>query len=187
MTTTAQANGAVTAQSGHWPEVKIGDETYTVVPQRLGRLKKHLGREFSTLADIEIDGGLGGFVNASLERAHRILKVMIPDLMPAWEFCGYRSQEAMENDEFLDDGKEYGPTLPDVIGAFEAVMRVNRLDLFKHLGKYLDEDLVKAYVNKALVDSLATTTSPSSSSTPGLPTPSMMSGTTRPTSPTSAD
>lgn len=193
MTNTAQLNGSATAQSGHWPEIEIGDEKYTIVPQRIGRLKKHLGREFTSLAEMDFDGGLATFVAESLERAHRLLKVMIPDLMPVWEFCGYRSEEAMEADDYHDDGKQYGPTVPQVVHAIEEVMRVNRLDLLKHLGKFLDLNLLKAYANKAVAEAMAgettkpMTTLPSSSSTTGPPTPSMMSGMTDPTSVTSTD
>ncbi len=170
-------------------QVQLGDETYDVVPQRVGRVKKHLGREIAALSDFQLSGGLDGFVSSSLERTWRILKVLIPDLMPLWEFQGYRSEQAMDEDEFLEDGKEYGPTLPQIVDAVETVMEVNRLDLIKQLGKIVDLDLIRLQVNQmvatAMRESLEagqTTPSLSTSATPGPDTPSMTSGTTAPTS-----
>jgi len=171
--------------------VSLGDYTHTVVPQRIGRLKKRLGRAMGDLQNLNA-GSLEAFVDEGLERAHAILAVFIPDLMPLYEFCGYRSQAAMEDDADDDEG-EYGPTLPDIVAAFEVVMRVNRLDLLGHLRSVISPTLMRAYVSEAIADSLRasdplgrTSSSPSTSSTPGPDTPLTTSGTTLPTSVESA-
>ncbi len=163
------------------PQVQIGDYTYTVVPQRIGRLKKRLGR---AVGDLESLGGdsLADFVTSGLERAHGVLKVFIPDLMPLHEFCGYRSAEAMENDE--EEEGEYGPTVPDIVRAFEVVMQVNRLDLLGHLRTVISPELIRAYISGQVADAIRggqTTDSLSSPSTPGA-SASTSSGTTPPTS-----
>jgi len=168
------------------PEVVVGSYTYLVVPQRVGRLKKRLGRALGDLESLAGDS-LIGFIDSSLERAHGVLKVFIPDLMPVHEFCGYRSEEAYLNDE--DEEGEYGPTVPDIINAFEVVMRVNRLDLLGHLRSVVSPELIRAYISQTVADTLrsggTTTDSASSSSTPGQESESTTTGTTPPTSPTS--
>jgi hypothetical protein len=163
--------------------VQIGSYTYSVVPQRIGRLKKRLGR---ALGDLESLGGesLLAFVDSGLERAHDVLKVFIPDLMPAYEFLGYRSQDAMDADE--DEEGDYGPTLPDIVNAFEVVMRVNRLDLLGHLRSVISPELLRAYISSQAADLIRgdsrTTSSASSASTNGAASESTISGTTPPTS-----
>jgi len=168
------------------PEVHIGDYDYLVVPQRIGRLKKRLGRAIGDIESLAGDS-VAEFVDQGLERAHEVLKVFIPDLMPLHEFCGYRSEAAMEADE--DEDGEFGPTLPDIVHAFEVVMQVNRLDLLGHLRSVISPELIRAYVSGQVADTLrggATSDSPSSPSTPGA-SASTTSGTTPPTSPTSED
>lgn len=165
--------------------VSIGTYSYTVVPQRIGRLRKRLGRALSDLESLSGDT-LVDFVGESLGRAHDVLKVFIPDLMPVYEFCGYRSQEAMDADE--DEEGEYGPTLPEIINAFEAVMRVNRLDLLGHLRSVVSPELIRAFISSRVAETIRqaetsrTSSSASTPSTPGPPSPSTSTGMTAPTS-----
>ncbi len=163
--------------------VVIGSYTYAVVPQRIGRLRKRLGRALGDLENLTGDT-LADFAGASLERAHAILKVFIPDLMPVYEFCGYRSQEAMDADE--DEDGDYGPTVPDIVNAFEVVMRVNRLDLLGHLRSVVSPELIRAFVSSRVAEAIRATSptdsSASSASTSGLPSESTTSGMTAPTS-----
>ena len=101
--------------------------------------------------------------------------------MPVWEFCGYRSEQAMVEEDDDDDG-EWGPTLPDVVTAFEVVMRVNRLDLLGHLRTVISPEIMRAYVStriaEALKETSPTTSSANTASTPGPPSPSTDTGTT---------
>lgn len=167
------------------PQVVIGTYTYSVVPQRIGRLKKRLGPALGSLQELQGDS-LVGFVSDSLERSHAVLKVFIPDLMPLYEFSGYRSEAAMEADE--DEEGEFGPTIPDIINAFEVVMKVNRLDLLGHLRTVISPEIIKALITNQIAESIRSTSSPSqtSASLPGLDSDSMSSSTIPPTSTPSA-
>lgn len=172
---------AVPTAHGDTPTVVIGSYSYTVVPQRIGRLRKRLGRALGDLEDLQADS-VAEFAGASLERTHAILKVFIPDLMPLHEFCGYRSEEAMNADE--DEDGDYGPTLPDIVAAFEVVMRVNRLDLLGHLRSVISPELIRAYLSSQIADAMRgspTSSSASSASTSGPPSASTSSGQTSPT------
>lgn len=166
------------------PTITLGDYSYSVVPQRVGRLKRHLGRAFADIQDLSFND-VASFVDESLERAHRILAVFIPDMMPVWEFCGYGSRSAYEGSDDSDDDGDFGPTVPEIVGAFEVVMRVNRFDLLGHLKALVPEELLRAQmasmVANNLLESGPTSNSPSSSATPGADTPSTTSGTTPPT------
>lgn len=168
-------------QAASGETIRLGSYEYTVVPQRIGRLRRHLGRAMSDLESLGGDS-LAEFVGASLERAHGLLKVFIPDLMPIYEFSGYRSEAAMEADE--DDDGDWGPTFPDIVNAFEVVMRVNRLDLLGHLRSVISPELIRAYISSRMADVIRdsqTSSSASSASTPGPPSQSTDSGMTLPT------
>ena len=160
--------------------VVLGDHQYHPVAQRFGRIKKNLGSEMAGLTDLAFDG-IGDFIGQGLERAHRVLQVFIPDLMPVWEFCGYASREAWEDPE-QEEADDVGPTFPEVADAFSVVMKVNRFDLFKQLGNVVSPELIRAYLNQQVAENLGRTRSlESSSSTSGPDTPSTTSGTTSPT------
>lgn len=167
------------------PLVALGDYSYEVVPQRIGRLKKHLGRTFGDIANLSFES-VDGFVDELGDRAHRVLQVFIPDLMPLYEWLGYRSQDALDNDEEPEDDK--GPTFPQIVSAFEVVMQANRFDLFSHLKAVVSPDLLRAQIAGALARTMdgQTMTSQSTSSIPGLDTPLTTSGTSSPTSDESA-
>lgn len=176
------ANGTIAGS----PSVVIGGKNYLIVPQRVGRLKKRLKREFETLSDI---GGreVTGILDLGLEKAHGILAVFIPELMPLHEFLGFRSQEEMD-DEDAEEHDDLGATVPEIDYAIRICLKVNRFDLAGALGKLISPDLIRAFLNKQVSDLIMgtmeepTTTSPSTSATPGLATPSTTSGTTPPTS-----
>ena len=166
--------------NGTGPVVSLGEQTFTVYPQRFGRIKKNLGHEFASITDLAFES-LADFIGQGMERAHRVLQVFIPDLMPLHEFCGYATVEAYEDPEAEEDD-DVGPTFPEVVAAFDTVMKVNRFDLFKQLGNVVSPELIRAYLNQQVAESLSRTqTSESSSATSGLATPSMTSGTTDPT------
>lgn len=161
----------------------LGGHTYIVVPQRIGRLKKRLGKQFSGLDDLSFES-IADFVGEGFDRAHAALEVFIPELMPVHEFCGFASESAM-NDPDAEEADDVGPTFPEVVTAFEVAFRLNRFDLFKKMGNVLSPELIRAYINRAVSTALLSgtdTTSATSSATPGPDTPSMISGTTPPTS-----
>jgi hypothetical protein len=177
--------------NGAGTPVPIGNQVYTLVPQKLGRLRSQLPIQFrslESLADLEVSS-FDGFVGQSLERAHGILKVFIPDLMPVHEFCGFSTEQAYEANEYHEES-DHGPDLPQIRFAFEEAMRVNALDLFKHLKNVFGPDLLRAVLQEQVLTRVAaspTQTSTSTSSTSGPDTESMTSGTTPPTESASSD
>lgn len=155
-------------------QVTLGDKTYAVYPQKIGRLRATLAIEFKGLEALaDLGGGIDSVIGAGLERAHSILRVFIPDIMPAFEFCGYGTLAAMEADEYIEDN-DTGPTVPQVRRAFEEVMALNGLDLLKHLGKIFSPDLIQTVVQEQVLLRLA-------SETPSLPTSQPASGDSPPT------
>lgn len=168
--------------------VPLGGSVYDVVPQKLGRIRSRLGVELQGLESIgDVEGGLQGFVGESLERAHRLLSVFVPDLMPVWTFCGFGDEASWAADDY-DEARDAGPTLPQIVYAFETVLEVNRLDLLGHLKNVLSPELIRALIQERALDLVraqvaeesATPSSPTSSSTPGPDAPSTSSGMTLP-------
>jgi len=182
MATTLSPVSRASSEYSEGVPVLIGEYTYQVVPQRIGRLRKRLGRALGDLETLQGDS-ITSFAAESMDRTHTILKVFIPDLMPIWEFSGYRSEAAMEADE--EEEGEYGPTLPDIVHAFEVVMKVNRLDLLGHLRQVISPELIRAYIATKVGDAIAaspTSSSASSASTNGLASGSTITGPRSPTS-----
>jgi hypothetical protein len=174
---------------GPGERIALGDREYVVFPQKIGRLRSKLGLEFHNLTALadELGGegtGLNDFLETSLERAYRLLKVLIPDLMPLHEFLGYGTEAAQEAGEYHEES-DVGPDFPQIVHAFEVTLRVNRLDLFGHLKGLFDPDLIRAYANRTMLDVMmpqeteeeTTGTSASSSATPGPDTPQTTSST----------
>lgn len=171
--------------NGAGTPVPIGNQTYQLIPQKLGRLRSQLPLQFKSLeslATLEM-GTFDAFVGQSLERAHGILKVFIPDLMPVHEFCGFSTSEAYAANEYHEES-DHGPDLPQIRNAFEVAMKVNSLDLFKHLGNVFSPDLIRAVIQEQVLTRVTgspTPTSTTTSSTSGEASESTTSGTTLPT------
>lgn len=178
-------NGAVVAT-----RVSLGGHTYEVVPQRVGRLKKHLRIQLT-----DLDTLTGNIIDVGLERAHGILTVFIPDLMPLHEFLGFPSESVM-NDPEGEEADDLGVTWPEITSAYTAIMQVNQFDLLSHLGKLIDPALIRNFISMRMLDLMSpeeaetpsgpTSDSSSSASTPGLQSGSTTSGTTPPTSESNA-
>src|SRR4051794_10748633 len=113
-----------------WAPVNLGEHSYHLAPQRIAYLDKKLG-SLQELLDLDLAGGTGGLVQGLGGNAYRLLKVFIPDLMPEWEWQGYGSPTAAERNEY-DEEADRSPTFEQIVVAFEGVMAVNRIDLFKH-------------------------------------------------------
>lgn len=73
-------------------QVTLGDKTYTVVPQRIGRIQRRLREVFELLSggtDVEDVG----------PRLREALEVFIPDIDPIWRLQGYPSEAAAKRDQ----------------------------------------------------------------------------------------
>lgn len=165
-------------QRGTGPHVRLGEHDYPVYAQRIGYLENRLGSTFGQLVEAQVDSGsIVSFLGGS---AYNVLRVFIPRLMPEWQFRGYRSEADFESGNY-DAEADAGVTLPEVIDAFEVVMKVNRFDLFKHVGKLVDPDLLRSLMNATVAERLTGGGSQIESATTTPPTTSMTSGTTPPT------
>lgn len=84
-----------------------------------------------------------------LEKAYDFLALFIPEMMPRWEFEGYGAPSAFENKEY-DEAADRSPSPDQIIDAFEAALRVNRLDLVKHLKAWVGEEYLRAQIQVAI-------------------------------------
>lgn len=178
---TAAENGA----KGRYPlSVTLGEHTYEVFPQRHAYLNHKLGKWFESLQDVSEGAsnveGLHDFLSLIGDRAYGLLSVMIPDLMPEHEFCGYATKEAFEAKDY-DERYDKSPSYPEVFAAFSTCLTVNKLDELRKLGKAVDPRIIRAYLTQAVGGFLSQRNSASSSAdaTDGPPT---ISGTADPAS-----
>jgi hypothetical protein len=161
--------------------VKLGDHNYEVVPQRLGYLRSKLGQVFNALTEVDQDvTGVGDVLALLGDRVYDVLKVLIPDLMPKWEFAGFATQEAMDANDY-DERYDKSPDPRQVALALQITLALNRLDLIRHLTKIVDPTLARAYINRAIAESMESATTTSQNlPVPSTDGPSTTSGQTPP-------
>jgi hypothetical protein len=73
-------------------QVQLGERTYNLKPQRIGRISRRLEQVFSLFGDLNT-GSTPDEVGSGL---YEVLKVFIPDLAPEWELAGYGSADDFE-------------------------------------------------------------------------------------------
>ena len=107
--------------------VNIGDHTLPVVPQRHARLKHNLSSEdFEKLMSRDYGS-----------ESYRVLGILIPALpetIPLYEWEGFASEEAMQNDDY-DEAADKSPTTFEIINAFEVAFNVSGAG---RMGKIVD-------------------------------------------------
>lgn len=170
-------------------EVTLGAHTYKVRPQKIGYLIHKLGPNLQEALAAEITGVDGAALVGV--KAHDVLAVFIPDLMPAHEFVGYASEEAMLAGAY-DEEADNSPEPLQIKAAFKAASDVNGGEVFKHLKALMGPTLwekLTAFLTAKLAEEgspLSTISAPSltSQSTNG-DSPST-SSTTSPPTPTQA-
>lgn len=74
--------------------IQLGDQSYHVVPQRIGYLRRRFA-EFIRSAG-KLDADASDVIGVLGDQAHSALRIFIPNLMPEHEFLGYGSAEALE-------------------------------------------------------------------------------------------
>jgi hypothetical protein len=141
-------------------EVSLGDVVVPVYPQRHAYLMNRLGRtlaQFAASTQGEIN--TENFVSFLGGNTYDVLAALIPALpsrLPRHVFMGYESEEAAEKGDY-DETKDKSPDLPQIIGAFEACIRVNRFDVLGGLKAIVDPTLLRAYVRKEMAQRLSAT------------------------------
>lgn len=73
-------------------DVQLGDRTYQLVPQRIGRINRRL----SSVLGLARQAGSGQVPAEITGQLYEVLLVFIPDLDPRWKLAGYPSAEAYE-------------------------------------------------------------------------------------------
>lgn len=137
--------------------------TYTVLQQRHARLirrlvgKKGVFRsldEFQELTNLDTeDGGAEAaferFLHAGEGKVYDVLHVFIPNLMPRYEFEGFASQTAYDEDQY-DEDADRSPSVPQIRNAFTAAVEANGLEWLDKVRSFFDSGLLKAEVNMTL-------------------------------------
>lgn len=131
-------------------DVELGEHEYRIVPQRQARLYRKLFGPKGVVQELQNMDSLFGeessfdsFFSVISDRLYAVLLVFIPDLMPEWEFEGYGSPTAAENDEYDDEG-DRSPTHPQVIEALQTAVQVNGIGWVKKLSGFFDPAMVRA-------------------------------------------
>lgn len=160
-------------------EVTLGGVTIPVYPQRVAYLENRIGPTVRGILARGEDITAETIIAFLGEGAYDGLVALIPNLekrLPRWKFRGFASQEAYEAGEY-DEAVDDSPTLPETLAAFETALHINGLHELAKLGKVIDARLLRAQLNRAIAESIA---SPSSQSVSGA-SESTSSGTTAPT------
>lgn len=155
-------------------EITLGDRTYQLVPQRIGRIRRKLGEVISLLAEAEAEAPaeIG-------DRLYEGLQVFIPDLDPKWKLLGYRSESAMEADQYEEEA-DRSPTPPQIADTIEAIFNLHGGDrLVRLLKNAIGPEAIRAFLRTEALTRLsersprsAPQNGPSAptSSTPSVPT-----------------
>jgi hypothetical protein len=168
--------------------ITLGAHEYDVRPQKIGYLINRLGSRLQEALEAELDGVDGAALVGA--KAHDVLRVFIPDLMPVHEFLGYASDEAMRAGDY-SEATDISPEPLQIKDAFKAASDVNGGEVLGHLKALLGPALTQravAAITAAVSESARSTISaPSPTSQPpnGASDPTN-SGTTPPTSAPSA-
>jgi hypothetical protein len=141
------------ADESEW--VQLGTHQYEVKDQPLPYLRHELGAFFETLTAAEVDAS--NVLEFLSGRAHEVLKVFIPDLMPLWEWNGYATAHAMEAGEYDAVAARNGPKPSEIRTAITVCMKVSGMDAYKVLGKIVDPTLLRAWVTRELTRFLSST------------------------------
>lgn len=147
------ANGLTPGVGGPSPRpVTLGEHEYLCVAQRHAYLTKNLGRAMGVLSDPNLLNG-ENFVATLGSGAYDLLAVFYPAIMPRYEFMGFPTAEALEADDYNDE-YDHSPTIAQIRDALEIALKINGLDLLRHLGKVIDLGLLQAYLNRAMAEQM---------------------------------
>jgi hypothetical protein len=158
-------------------DVVLGDREYHVIPQRIGYLRSRFGVALAGIDTTELSSG--SVVEFLGERVYAVLNVFIPDLMPKYEFLGFRTEEALEADEY-EPVHDHSPSPTQVKAALLLGAEINEIDLLKHLGKLIGPELLQTWAQTVMIDSMKA--SLQTSVGPSGDTPGTTSGLSSPTS-----
>lgn len=161
-------------------EVTLGEQKYLVLPQSIGYLQNKLGPRLQEVLEADLDGIDG--VEALSAKAHGVLAVFIPNLMPLHVFLGYDTEADLQADNYEQE-TDRSPTVEQVKEAFKAASDVNGGEILGHLkalmGPAITQKLV-AWITAVVAERFSTTSAP-------LPTSPSTSGGSDSTSSSTTD
>jgi len=134
-------------------DIQLGEHEYRVQPQRHAYLKRELRKfveNLSSLGETAVDD----LLDVGTDQVYKLLAVLIPDLMPKWEWDGYGTPQAAERDEYHQEA-DRSPTAPEIKGALQAAVQVNEFDWVGQLKNFIGPDLIRAQIRTALAQRAA--------------------------------
>ena len=154
-------------------DVELGEHAYRVQPQRHAYLKRELRSfvdDLSELGETSVDN----LLDVGTDQFYALLAVMIPDLMPKWEWDGYPLRRTRPSRDDYERDTDRSPTPPEIKGALQAAINVNEFDWVGQLKNFIGPDLIRAQIRAALAARAAQTlknktTTPSSDPSPSSP------------------
>lgn len=129
-------------------QIKLGTQSFTVVPQGIGRIRRKMERL------MQVQDGSAEFDGEFDNQTYDLLKTFIPDLPPLFKLLGYETKEQFEADEEPDAAaaQQTEPTLPQILDAVDVVFKVNGGDRLVRLGKsLLGDEGAQLLVRKAVL------------------------------------
>lgn len=147
-------------------EVTLGQHRYLVLPQKIGYLLHRLGSRVQEVLEAEVSGVEGAAIVGA--KAHGLLSVFIPGLMPLHEFLGYASGEAMAAGDY-SEATDVSPEPLQIKEAFKAASDVNGGEVLGHLKALLGPALTEraiAVVTATISENALSTTPESSPTSP---------------------
>lgn len=130
-----------------------------VYPQPHARLTNHFNRWVvelgPALKEITVENGADEFLASIGSSAYDLFEILIPAYTkrcPYYEFCGYPSKEALEDSNYERTDADYdsAPTFPEILDAFQIAIKVNRFDVLKILGSFIDPKVIRGLINERL-------------------------------------
>lgn len=150
-------------------DIRLGEHDYRVQPQRHAYLKRQLRGFAEGLSELQ-DIGVEDVLDLGTDQLYALLAVMIPDLMPKWEWDGYADPGAAERDEY-DREHDHSPTPPEIKAALSAAIKVNEFDWVGQLKNFVGPDLIRTQIRASLAQWAADQARKSSTDSVSLPPP----------------
>lgn len=138
-------------------EIQLGDTVVAVYPQRHAYLENRLGRVLGEFVSTGLENlDADNFIAFLGERSYDVIAALLPQLpsrMPKHVWAGYGSEEAFLAKEY-DPALDTSPTYPQIIEAFTAVVKVNRLDVLGGLKSIVDPSLIQGFLRVEMAKAL---------------------------------
>lgn len=154
--------------------IQLGDVELRVVAQPHAYLLPKLSEVGAHLFGDSGPTDGGTLIAALGDGVYDALAAFIPDLpkkLPAYEFHGYPSKEAWQNQEYDEEAALKSPTIPQIGVALEVCIEENGGDFLRKLFAVVDPKLLRALISERLIEAMDSMDSASLPPTSGEFTP----------------